>query len=100
VQRKASSSPSFVGAPKAILPAGTSAWADTDIEPGIAYDYFVERTIPRGARYLVRAVKLEVTASGSFYNPSQAAIVDAPARSRLEAPAMRRPDVPAPRRPR
>ena len=28
------------------LPAGTSAWADTDIEPGIAYDYFVERTIP------------------------------------------------------
>jgi hypothetical protein len=56
--------------------------------------------VPGGARYLVRAVKLEVTASGSFYNPSQAAIVDAPASSRLEAPAMRRLKVPAPRHPR
>ena len=49
--------------------------------------------IPVGARYLVRAVKLEVTASGSFYNPSQAAFVDAPAPPRLEGRSKRRSDV-------
>ena len=45
VQRKAATAPSFVGPPKAILPAGTTTWVDTDAAPGIAYDYFVERTI-------------------------------------------------------
>jgi len=56
-------------------------------------------TVPAGARYLVRAVKLEVTASGSFYNASQAAFVDAPASSQLEGAAVkRRSGVPASRR--
>ncbi len=35
--------------------------------------------VPAGARYLIRAVKLEVTASGSFFNASQAAFANAPA---------------------
>jgi len=56
--------------------------------------------IPANATYLVRAVKLEVTASGSFYNPSQAAFAAAPARSRSEPPAKAPPGVLAPRRPR
>jgi hypothetical protein len=55
--------------------------------------------VPAGARYLVRAVKLEVTASGSFYNPSQAAFADAPATSRFEGLARRRSDAPVSRLP-
>ncbi len=48
--------------------------------------------VPAAARYLVRAVKLEVTPSGSFFNLSQAAFVDAPVRSRsARAPSTRPP---------
>ncbi len=54
--------------------------------------------VPAGATYLVRAVKLEVTASGSFYNPSQAAFAVAPATLRSEPPAKARPGVRTPRR--
>ena len=45
VQRKLATGPSFVGPPKAMLAAGATSWVDTDAAPGIAYDYFVERTL-------------------------------------------------------
>ena len=54
--------------------------------------------VPADATYLVRAVKLEVTASGSFYNPSQAAFAVAPVTLRSEPPAKAPPGVRAPRR--
>ena len=47
----------------------------------------------RSARGIWCGRKLEVTASGSFYNPSQAAFVDAPAPPRLEGRSKRRSDV-------
>src|SRR4051812_27241951 len=48
VRRKVSTATSFPGPPKVVLAAGATSWVDEDVELGVAYDYFVERTLPEG----------------------------------------------------
>ena len=45
----------------------------TRLSPSLVQDTHFEDTNYPGATYMVRAVKLEVSASGSYYNPSQGA---------------------------